>query len=567
MGEGSVRYGEIFTYSYLRYGTFEVELTVKDEQNSTGKDSVEVVIANAIPVAILSIKSPETVKGVDIEFDATGSYDLDGEIVEYYFNFGDNTESDWIVDPTVSHRYYSVGTYNVTLMVTDNLDTISDPYYLELYIKEKVNQPPTITITSPVENDQVAGVVTIEGSATDRDSRIEEIEIKINDDSWEEARIVEGKDDTAFWEFEWNTEDVDDGEHIISVRAYDGEKYSNERAIKVRVNNRPTTFIEISEKLDPDKCLPGESVTVSGTAKYDTGVPVKNTNVKIEIEKPKKSWTAKTNSQGRYSYKIKAPDSPGKYTVSVFITDGTLDHSESKELTVRMPPDFVITTGDLAIATKKDKFQQKDRISIRATIHNNGEIPAEGKILFYLDSKDNLPFDTKTITIPAGGSMLVTAIWIARTGEHNIIAIITDVSPDEVDETNNEASIKIIVASTDDSSDEDSSVLPIGILNDLPPTYRYAILGGIVLIIIIIIGLAIAASKRKKPQRITTDLKARPMTPHDRRNKDLVEFKPLPDRRGRTPPKRTKFEMVDDSPFNQGRLKDKDRSQVKFETL
>jgi len=53
-------------------------------------------------------------------FDASSSYDRDGTIVSYDWDFGDNTTGTGIA--IISHNYSQSGTYNVTLMVTDDDD-------------------------------------------------------------------------------------------------------------------------------------------------------------------------------------------------------------------------------------------------------------------------------------------------------------------------------------------------------------------------------------------------------------------------------------------------------------
>jgi PKD repeat protein len=49
--------------------------------------------------------------------DGSGSYDPDGHIVSYIWDFGDGATGD---GPVVTHAYVSQGDFTVTLMVTDN---------------------------------------------------------------------------------------------------------------------------------------------------------------------------------------------------------------------------------------------------------------------------------------------------------------------------------------------------------------------------------------------------------------------------------------------------------------
>jgi PKD repeat protein len=57
------------------------------------------------------------VEGSDVSFDASSSYDYDGSIVKYEWEFGDDTNGEGI---TVEHTYSEDGSYDVTLTVTDN---------------------------------------------------------------------------------------------------------------------------------------------------------------------------------------------------------------------------------------------------------------------------------------------------------------------------------------------------------------------------------------------------------------------------------------------------------------
>ncbi|MHA2231391.1 MAG: PKD domain-containing protein [Candidatus Hodarchaeales archaeon] len=79
------------------------------------------------PVAIFTESAHTVTAGTPITFNPSGSYDLDGTIVLYEFDF----ESDGTYDvsnavPTVvTHTYFTPGPYTVTLRVTDN-DGLTD---------------------------------------------------------------------------------------------------------------------------------------------------------------------------------------------------------------------------------------------------------------------------------------------------------------------------------------------------------------------------------------------------------------------------------------------------------
>ena len=56
-----------------------------------------------------------------MQFDGTGSFDPDGQVLIYFWNFGDGTTG---VGPSPAHQYAAGGSYTVTLTVRDNLGGI-----------------------------------------------------------------------------------------------------------------------------------------------------------------------------------------------------------------------------------------------------------------------------------------------------------------------------------------------------------------------------------------------------------------------------------------------------------
>lgn len=99
-------------------GRHIISVTAVDtaSQSVTASVSVAVDNVNDPPVANAGPDQSAYV-GDTVNFNGSGSYDSDGSIVNYAWDFGDGTTG---TGATTSHVYSAVGTYTVTLTVTDN---------------------------------------------------------------------------------------------------------------------------------------------------------------------------------------------------------------------------------------------------------------------------------------------------------------------------------------------------------------------------------------------------------------------------------------------------------------
>jgi PKD repeat protein len=117
-GDGSEGYGSIVSHSYAQAGSYEVKLTVTDKDSAQGTDMamVQVHAVNHPPAAVISGPTSGLV-GETLIFSGINSADRDGRIVRYVWDFGDRTTGSGV---DVTHVYNVVGSYQVTLTVTDD---------------------------------------------------------------------------------------------------------------------------------------------------------------------------------------------------------------------------------------------------------------------------------------------------------------------------------------------------------------------------------------------------------------------------------------------------------------
>lgn len=116
-GDGNTAASVAADHKYKDDGVYTVTLTITD--NLGTKDSVEAIITvlNRAPVASFIESTDKIAENEIIYFDASGSYDLDGMIVNYAWDFGDGNIGNGV---TTEHVYIEEGIYTVNLTVTDD---------------------------------------------------------------------------------------------------------------------------------------------------------------------------------------------------------------------------------------------------------------------------------------------------------------------------------------------------------------------------------------------------------------------------------------------------------------
>ncbi len=100
---------------YAKGGHYEARLTVRDDsalECDTDMDTVSVLVAQS-PTADAG-PDRKVCANTRVSFDGSKSYDIDGVVNAYIWNFGDNGRSE---GPTPEHIFTEPGQYNVTLTV------------------------------------------------------------------------------------------------------------------------------------------------------------------------------------------------------------------------------------------------------------------------------------------------------------------------------------------------------------------------------------------------------------------------------------------------------------------
>ncbi len=128
-GDGGTANGSVTSHRYTKKSTadgkYTVKLSVGLEELATKKQftqefSKEIVITNESTSASFIMKPDSGEIPLKVKFDASASYDPDGEIKTYEWDLDGDGDFDDATEVTAEFDYENEGTYKVSLKVTDN---------------------------------------------------------------------------------------------------------------------------------------------------------------------------------------------------------------------------------------------------------------------------------------------------------------------------------------------------------------------------------------------------------------------------------------------------------------
>jgi len=115
--DGTNATGPYVSHDYEKGGNYTVVLIITDNEDKKAVQAMTVHV-NELPVPLINISHPVFIHET-VNFWANDSYDPDGYVTDYFWDFGDGSNKTGM---SVSHVYTAKKPFKVTLTVTDNDD-------------------------------------------------------------------------------------------------------------------------------------------------------------------------------------------------------------------------------------------------------------------------------------------------------------------------------------------------------------------------------------------------------------------------------------------------------------
>jgi hypothetical protein len=327
------------------------------------------------PTVSLSINNNQVVSGL-VTITANVTDDKGVSKVEFYLdNTLKNTDTTSPYSWTLDTWQINNGTHSVKVVAYDTSNQTGEKNIIIIVQNSGTNNPPKVSILSPINNSIISGNVNIIVNATD-DVSVSKVEFYIDDNLY----IT---DTEAPYTWQWDTRSFSNGQHTIKVKAYDNTKQTAEDSVSVTVYNETGGGGNGNDELPNVSILaPENNSTVSGVINVvvnvtdDKGVSkvefyinnnlymVYNSTSNIQIWQ----WDTRSVPNGQYVIKVKVYDTINQTkesSVSVNVSNSLSDYEiDKKDKVVVIPNPIRFDNQEVKIKLKKVDVQNSNKIKI-----------------------------------------------------------------------------------------------------------------------------------------------------------------------------------------------------------
>jgi PKD repeat protein len=201
-------------HRYQEGGEKTVQLSVRDNDGAMSNISQDIII-NYPPIAIFTIDPENPKKGEIISFNASSSFDEDGDILKYSWDFGEGKiEPEVYASAFAVHAYYRLQEYNVTLVVEDDKGATGSSS--QSFGIGEINGKPSIISLKPDSHSPMELGTIVKWTTTASDPENDPLQFLFSMD----GQVMRDWSNSSIWS--WIATKGRAGEHVIEVKVRDG---------------------------------------------------------------------------------------------------------------------------------------------------------------------------------------------------------------------------------------------------------------------------------------------------------------------------------------------------------
>ena len=325
-GDGESSFVKNPSHVFTTNKIYQVTLTVMDDQGYRSTTSYEIDVRDYWnPIPIIS-PSDSNIMDATVQFSAAASWDPDGSIVSYDWDFGDDTHSD-LIEPV--HTYPEDGTYEVSLLIEDDDGNVARAYSTIVLLQQ---YPPSVPVVTGPSTTFSGDQTSFSMVATDPEGDDIKYGIIWGDDEIEWTEWFSSGEPCTI-HHQW----IQPGDHEVKVKATDSHFGSSNwsESLIVYVEDESDPTLEIQKPLNGvylknEKIIPFFTPLVFGDIDIYVNASDASGIKKVffyiddmikpvaEVLHPPFHFTWDTPSYKRHSIKIVAEDNAGKQSINEF---------------------------------------------------------------------------------------------------------------------------------------------------------------------------------------------------------------------------------------------------------
>ncbi|MEO0225276.1 MAG: Ig-like domain-containing protein [candidate division WOR-3 bacterium] len=381
----------------------------------------------------------------------------------------------YVDDPTMQYEWQGV----VAIYPNSYMRRKRKAYYTlqTLWGGSGIDNPPTINITYPTNNQIVSGIITITTQVTD-DKGIIKVEFYLDD-------ILKNTDKSSPYTSSIDTTQISNGTHTVKAIAYDTSGQTAEKSIVIIVQNSGVNAPPTVSITNPaNGSVVSGVVNIEANAQDDIGISkvefyVDNSLFITDTEAPYSwQWNTQLFSNGDHTIKVVAYDNINQTAqdiISVVVNNSSGGDDLPPQVSILSPQNSSVVSGVVNIVV--DAQDDKGILKVEFYINNN---------LYWIDDSSPYNFEWDTSDKPNSTYTIKVVAYdnVNQTAQQVISIIVNNVSDDALPSVNilsptNNSIVSGITPITVDAQD-DKGILKVEfyiegqkVYEDTQPPYVY----------------------------------------------------------------------------------------------